>query len=623
MDKTLNVFIPAAGLGERLRPVTDHIPKSLLPLLGRPVLERVLERVSTLPVDKIGINLFHKRGAIEDWIKGTVFSERVVMFPEEYLLGTGGALKNAGSFLGQGNFLVHNADIVSDIDLNKGLESHLASGNLVTLLVHDHPGLNSVALDEEGGLIRVGDELVPHTGEMKRCAFTGIAFCTPEFLQFLPEGVSSVVDAWLNAVSAGYRIGTSDVSGSYWSDIGSPSAYASAVLDALRTEGETIYIDPISKDCADASMDGYVVVEGDVLFGKGVALRNCVLLPGSRLEDGKGYENCILGPGFKIDLDDPFNSGLFGEKKALPIGTGGSDRRYLRVKRDNGTAVLMRCGDDAPDYRRQIDLTVFFSGQNVPVPQLLEDMPDDTSALFEDMGDLSLYSWFKCARSDEEVMSMYRRVIDMLVLIHSIPFERLSECPPVKERVLGYEALLWESAYFIERYVEGVINFEIKDYPGLEGEFSALAKKVSAFPKTVIHRDFQSQNIMITGNRSPRLIDYQGARMGPPAYDLASILWDPYHSLTDLCREELIDYYMEMMEGRCRGEFISDNFRKTILPCRLQRHMQALGAYGFLSTVKNKRYFLKHVPEGLRLLKEDISFSAKEYPALNELVKRL
>ncbi len=623
MDKTLNVFIPSAGFGERLRPVTNHIPKPLLPVLGKPVLELALESLSVLPVDKIGINLYHKREVIEDWIKGTVFSEKVVMFPEEYLLGTGGALKNAGSFLGQGNFLVHNADIISDIDLERLFEAHLLSGNLATLIVHDHSGLNSVAVDKDGCLTGVCSSLIPDTESVKRIAFTGIAFYTPEFLQFLPEGVSSVVNAWLNAVSAGYRIGTSDVSGSYWSDIGSPSSYVSSVLDALRAEGEIVYIDPISKDCAGASMDGYVVVEGDVLFGKGVSLRNCVVLPGCRLEDGKEHENCILGPGFKIDLDDPFNSGLYGEKKALPIGTGGSDRRYLRVKRGNGTAVFMRCGDDDPDSRRQIDLTVFFAGQNVPVPQLLEVIPDDTGVLFEDLGDRSLYSWLKCARTGEEVMRMYRRVIDMLVLIHSIPFERLSECPPVKERVLGYEDLLWESDYFVERYIRGVMNLGIEDYSGLENEFRALAKKVSTFPKTIIHRDFQSQNIMITDDRSPRLIDYQGARMGPPAYDLVSIMWDPYHRLTDLCREELINYYMEKMEGRCRGQFSSDIFRKTVLPCRLQRHMQALGAYGLLSTIKNKIYFLKYVPEGLRLLKEDISLSAEEYPALNDLVMRL
>jgi aminoglycoside/choline kinase family phosphotransferase len=108
--------------------------------------------------------------------------------------------------------------------------------------------------------------------------------------------------------------------------------------------------------------------------------------------------------------------------------------------------------------------------------------------------------------------------------------------------------------------------------------------------------------------------------MGPPAYDLVSIMWDPYYRLSDGCREELINYYMEMMEGRCRREFSSDIFIKTVLPCRLQRHMQALGAYGFLSIVKKKKYFLKYVPEGLRLLKEDISLSAEEYPALNALI---
>ncbi len=111
--------------------------------------------------------------------------------------------------------------------------------------------------------------------------------------------------------------------------------------------------------------------------------------------------------------------------------------------------------------------------------------------------------------------------------------------------------------------------------------------------------------------------------MGPPAYDLVSIMWDPYYRIMDGCREDLINYYTEMMEGRCGVEFNAAIFRKTILSCRLQRHMQALGAYGFLSKVKKKRYFLKYIPEGLRLLKEDVLLSADEYPELNSLVVRL
>ena len=68
MNKTINIFIPAAGFGERLRPITFHIPKPLLPILGKPALQHVLERVISLPVNKVGINLHHKKEAIEDWI---------------------------------------------------------------------------------------------------------------------------------------------------------------------------------------------------------------------------------------------------------------------------------------------------------------------------------------------------------------------------------------------------------------------------------------------------------------------------------------------------------------------------------------------------------------------------
>ena len=167
-----------------------------------------------------------------------------------------------------------------------------------------------------------------------------------------------------------------------------------------------------------------------------------------------------------------------------------------------------------------------------------------------------------------------------------------------------------------------------------------LASKVDAFPKTIVHRDFQSQNIMITKKGTPRIIDYQGARIGPPSYDVVSILWDPYYRLDDDLREGLLEYYIHkvippsppLQKGRNnnagiplfgkdgQGEIFMNNFRTTLLPCRLQRHMQALGAYGYLSRVKGKRHFLKYVPEALRLLKEACALSKDEYPELHRLV---
>jgi NDP-sugar pyrophosphorylase family protein len=146
----LSAFILAAGVGERLWPITDHIPKPLLPILGKPILQSILEKLSTLPINNIGINLHHKKESIEDWIKQSAFQKSVELFPENPVLGTGGALKNAEGFLKNGHFLVHNSDIFSDIDLGELIDFHLSSKNFVTLAVHDHPEFNKLEIDKEG-----------------------------------------------------------------------------------------------------------------------------------------------------------------------------------------------------------------------------------------------------------------------------------------------------------------------------------------------------------------------------------------------------------------------------------------------------------------------------------------
>ncbi len=697
----LSAFILSAGLGERLRPITNHIPKPLIPVLGKPVLESVLEKVSALPVDTIGINLHHKKIMIENWIKQSAFSNRAKLFPENPILGTGGALKNAESILKNSIFLVHNSDVISDIDLKKLLDYHLSSKNIATLAVHDYPEFNRLILDKNGLLKDIvkhphpypppsrgreveeipspsrgkessgippssGNSLplkIPPSpggrgldgGGYEILAFTGIAVYQPEFLKFLPGGNSSVVDAWFNAISAGHKIGTMDVSGCYWSDIGTPASYAKAVIHKLRKNGESVYINPSVTGCNRIEMDGYVVIEKKSSLNKGLSLRNCIILPETNTESenqndteciltifwGRGshistppsppftkeglggvlFENCIIGPDFKIDLDE---SEIFSvtEGNAILIGTGGSDRKYYRVKRENNPAVLMQCLQDDPDFYRHIEYTRFFQQHSVPVPELLEVKPDNKSALFEDLGDLSLYSWLKCPREQVQIENVYRKAIDILISFHTGVAEHISVCPLLQSRIFDYEYLRWETNYFIERFVEGCRNISLKNLSSLIDEFHRLAVKVDSFPKTIIHRDFQSQNIMITKGGIPRVLDYQGARIGPSTYDVVSLLWDPYYRLNDNTRERLLDYYINKMSENARW-FSVKNFGETILPCRLQRHMQALGAYGFLSVVKGKKYFLKHIPEGLRLLREDMSIAKNEYPVLDDLVKKL
>jgi NDP-sugar pyrophosphorylase family protein len=631
---SLSIFILAAGFGERLHPITDHFPKPLLPILGKPILQSILEKVSTLPAHKIGINLYHKKEIIENWLRQSAFNKKVKIFPEESVFGTGGALKNAEAFLNTGTFLVHNSDIISDIDLERLLEFHLSSDNLVTLAVHDYPQFNNLVVDEQQLIRNICKVNCVPFKPLKLLAFTGIAVYSSEFLRFLPSGFSRVTDIWLKVIKSGYKVGTFDVSGCHWSDIGTPASYASTIINELRQNGDYVYIHPSIKICRDIELDGYVAAEEGISLDKGVPLRNCILLPGSKIESGFNYENCIIGPGFQIDLNESEMLGFPKGADALLIGTGGSDRKYYRTKINGNSAVLMQCSPDDPDFERHIEYTRFFLKYSISVPELLQVETEKKSAVFEDLGDLSLYSYLKCPREQKDVEEVYKRVIDILIMMHTIVTEHIAECPLLQDRIFDYEYLRWETSYFIERFVEGIMDIKVKNPSVLDDEFHRLASTVDSFFKTVIHRDFQSQNIIITKYGIPRLLDYQGARIGAPAYDVISLLWDPYYRLEDDMRERLLDYYIDKMKmsnppslpllkGGKGGFFNTTNFKEILLPCRLQRHMQALGAYGFLSKAKGKKYFLKYVPEGLMLLKEDVSLSKDKYPHLYDLVMSL
>jgi NDP-sugar pyrophosphorylase family protein/aminoglycoside/choline kinase family phosphotransferase len=635
---SLSVFILAAGLGERLRPITDHIPKPLLPVMGKPVLESVLKKVSSLPANRLGINLHYKKDIIGNWISKSAYKNSITLFPEDPVLGTGGALKNAEEFLRDGLFLVHNADILSEIDLGKLIAFHKESGNLATLAVHDFPEFNSLVFDDNGYLLEIGTLCsLCRKPDTRLLAFTGIAVYAPEFLNVLSEGASSVVHAWTQAISAGEKIGAYNVSGSYWSDVGTPLSYAKTVIHELRKDGETVYIHPSTTGCSNIEIDGYTVIENESMLNENVFLRNCFLLPGSRAETIAKYENCILGPGFRIDLDEAEMFDACGDKETKLIGTGGSDRKYYRTNRSDRSVVVMQCPNNDPDFQRHSEYTHFFRRYAVPVPEIFETDPGNMKAYIEDLGDLSLYSWLKCPRNQDEIKGMYKKVLDILISIHTTLTEHVSGCPLLQSRVFDYDHLRWESNYFLDWFVKGTMDSEVKNRSALEDEFHKLALTVDSFPKSVVHRDFQSQNIMITRGGMPGLLDFQGARIGPPAYDLVSFLWDPYHRLDDQVRGRLFDYYtrkrslhhsckkgMESPQKTQTGDAFSVNgFRETMLPCRLQRHMQALGAYGFLSSVKGKKYFIKYIPEGMRLLREDIEVARNEYPMLYELVIRL
>lgn len=283
----------------------------------------------------------------------------------------------------------------------------------------------------------------------------------------------------------------------------------------------------------------------------------------------------------------------------------------------------MQSSNNDPDYIRHLEYTKFFRSNDVPVPGLNSSDPEQMQSVFEDAGDISLYSYLKCQRKEKDIEDMYKRVLDVAAGIHSIKKNQVNGCPLLKDRVFDHEYFRWETEYFLSEFIQGIQNIEIKNAQALENELDLLSGYADSIPKTVIHRDFQSQNIMVMKDLELRVIDFQGARIGPPAYDIASILWDPYFRLDDVMRDSLLNYYLSAMKNSQCEDFSEKTFKDTFINCRLQRHMQALGAYGFLSRIKGKKYFRKFMPEGIRLLKEDILLSGDNYPELGRLVSML
>ncbi len=659
----LTIFLPAAGLGERLRPVTNHLPKPLLPILGTPLIETILNKLTGVCDGRIGVNLHYKPEMIREWAGRSPWADRIEFFPEDPILGTGGALKNAESFLSAGAFIVHNSDIMLDIDFARLIETHLSYGNVATLACHRVPQLSNVVIDGNGQVLDVenaGASKPDPSTVADKVAYTGIAVYSPEILKFLPHGVSHATVAWLAASRAGRRVRAMDFTGCYWNDVGNPMTYVRGVLDALRENGETVYLSTGAR-CGRIGMDGYVVLEAGCEAHDGARIRNCVVMPGAIVRDF--HENSILGPDYaislteadmqpslhaaekkRVSLADPLFANYFGIRPAsegalltqnseprtpnspywsdaILIGLGGSDRRYFRVRNDDKTAVLMECRPDDADYERHLVYTRFFAGHAVPVPGLLASDDGTKRALFEDLGDTSLYSYMRLPHDNGHIREVYCRVLDILVKLHTRTTDNVNDCPLLRARIFDYDYLRWETSYFLERFVIGLLKQNIKNKEALDREFHCLAVMVDAFPKGIIHRDFQCQNIMIAKGL-PRVIDYQGARMAPQAYDVASILWDPYHRLDDGVREGLLGYYISEMKKHL-GKFNEKTFTESLIPCRLQRHMQALGAYGFLSVAKGKKYFQKYTPEALRLLKQEAEMVKDDFPGLCRLVQGL
>lgn len=638
-------MILAAGYGTRLRPLTDHLPKPLVPVLGRPLLDTIMLNLLAAGVERLAVNAHHLAAKLAAHVAAGAPGADIELFHEPDILGTGGALAGARDFLDQDDFfLLHNGDVLTDLDLGSLVGEHLRTGAVATLALVDWAPANTVLLlpSARG---TVGGEVIDVDGRLettptpgaRRLTYSGVAVISRELLGLLPAGPSSLVDALLKALSSrrGAVRGWAPT-GAYWNDLGTIGRYLEAhrhllaerrlALPCLPTPPGPVMRGEGARIAGDAVLDGFVCLGRDCDIGAGARLEDCVVLDGVSVPAGRALRRAVAGDGWTATEAAERAAELpcvraagFGSPVACEEITGhGSDRLFVRLDDGGRSAVLMRSPPDDEEFDRYVAIGRFLHAEGLGGPEILAVDAARRAVLVEDLGDRSLRRLVSEARAgggarpagDEwpaaapppPPAALYRQALDLLVELQVRGTAALARCPAAGERRFDHQTLRWETDYFRRRFLHEACGLPAVRLAPLTGEFERLAQAVLAQPVVLMHRDFQSENIMFKSG-APRLVDFQGMRRGPLAYDVMSLLRDPYVDLPEAMIAELLAYYRDRLVARGGPAASAPEMPGLAAAAGLQRSMQALGAYAFLSRIKGKTGFAAHVPAGLRQLR--------------------
>ncbi|MBN2077900.1 MAG: NDP-sugar synthase [Spirochaetes bacterium] len=301
----MKAFLLAAGFGERLRPLTESMPKPLAPVMNVPALCYALTLLKEAGVTEVVCNLHHLRECIRDFFRAhNNFGIDLVFSVEETILGTGGGLMKCRALLDDGPFFYINSDIIADIDLASLARDHDRTGARGTMVV--------APCAEGGGRVAVRDGAVVNLRsllareETPRHDFVGAAVFDPEIFDRLSSGVSDIVETGLISIAREGALAAFEYGGP-WYDIGTPESYRRANIDLAeggmalleRIHGATGF-KPGAVSSRAAIGEGVRIIRSVIgegcRVGKGALVEESVLLPGSSVGPGERAVQCILLP---------------------------------------------------------------------------------------------------------------------------------------------------------------------------------------------------------------------------------------------------------------------------------------------------------------------------------------
>ncbi|MBW2055059.1 MAG: phosphotransferase [Deltaproteobacteria bacterium] len=570
----MKALILAAGFGTRLLPFTKNTPKALFPVAGRSLLHIIILSLQHAGCKAVIINTHHLYKKIDSYLARQKYAIPVITRYEPEILGTGGAIKNVADFWDDHPFMVINSDIVTDIDLKKVYEFHLNHNYPVTLVLHDDPRFNTVSVNKDGFITKFHDSTplpsppasgpnIHRFGKSEKLTFTGIQVLDPQVLERIPDNIfSNSIDIYRELISENKKLCAFISKEYYWKDVGSPERYSKAVFEHMAPEA------------------------------------------------------------FK----HAFPSGLHKKIFRTQLKGDGSDRNWYRLTSGNRSLVMADHGIRKNQSTMEVDSFIAMGrhlhNKDIPVPEIY--LYDTFSGLvfMEDLGDVNLQTLVLNTENPEEIISYYKSVIGLLGNLSVIGAKGFDPLWTYQTSHYDQDLILEkECRYFVDAFLRKYLGMNIC-FEDLEDEFRSLADRALKFSVNgFMHRDMQSRNIMVKNNRF-YFIDFQGGRLGPIQYDLASLLIDPYVELSHRVRNLLLNFSVQTLSSVLNVD--PDDFLSGYKYCSITRNLQILGAFAYLSRIKGKRYFEKYIPNAINTLMHNFSaLKNSNFPKIESLVKKI
>ena len=314
-ETSMKAIVLAAGYGTRMHPLSQHLPKPLMPVVGQPLLWHIITKLAGSKAAAVGVNCHHMAGLVQAYAREAGFGVPVALSPEPVILGSGGGIGGFRDFLaGEDYFIVHNGDMLSSIDIDAAHAAYRRRMPLCAMVLHDAPGFNNVCIDQSGCIIDLRDSIKPGNVS-RRLAYSGICFLRSDMLRYIPPGASDLVLILIGIIKKGMeKIEAIIENQCAWRDVGNPDSYLRVHQDILIGKKPLIdrscipqtafYTGKKTHVGNGANFAGFVSIGDNCTLGRNCRLENCIVWNGSSIEQAASLKNAIIGPGWSVQAQE-------------------------------------------------------------------------------------------------------------------------------------------------------------------------------------------------------------------------------------------------------------------------------------------------------------------------------